>query len=165
MEINKKFRNFIFCLQIAAVILFFVPPMFMGGSVALPWLVLGVLNTAAFAAVFYRDKNQRKGISTLITAFNILWCGVVGLIAVLFLGLSVLSFGGSLPPWIVLYAACAFFAAVFAYAQPRKFSKGQENHDGVNAHNAEERGGVEEHGNVPPDAVHEGDEPLVGDGL
>jgi hypothetical protein len=116
---NKNFRNVTLGLQIAAVFFYFVPSLFIGGSVSLLWIFFGVLNTAMFCAVFYRNEKKRLALSIALSVVNILWCVFLAGFSALML---ILELGLSFPANFNLYVLCALFAAIFALAAPRRYA-------------------------------------------
>ena len=114
----SKFRIVTLALQIAAILTYFIPPLIIGGSVSVFWLVCGVLNTVLFAAVFFRDSGSRVVLSVFLMIFNICWC--MGLLC--FVGLVVLfEVGFSFSPLIFLYILLALLASIFSLVCPRKY--------------------------------------------
>ncbi|MCL2827161.1 MAG: hypothetical protein FWD99_00285 [Oscillospiraceae bacterium] len=124
--INKIFRSITLGLQIIAIAAYFLPPLFMGGHFGIGWLALGVLHTAIFCAIFFRNARRRTALSAILMVVLILWClflliigGLLTLIGAEGLGLQV--FGT-----MFVYIGASFFAAIFALGFPRRFSEGAQ---------------------------------------
>ena len=115
---NKTFRSITLGLQSIAILAFFIPPLFASGPVGTGWLVLGVLHTAMFCAMFFRDARRRTALSIILLIAIIFWCLFLLAFALLILmNWMAISF---LSP-IILYSLSALLAAIFALAGPRKF--------------------------------------------
>ena len=115
---NKTFRSITLGLQIIAILAYFIPPLFMRGSVGIGWLVLGVVHTAIFCAVFFRDSRRRTALSIIFLIAVIFWC-------LFLLTLWLLIVSGwmhiTLRSPVIVYSLSSLLAAIFALAGPRKF--------------------------------------------
>jgi peptidoglycan biosynthesis protein MviN/MurJ (putative lipid II flippase) len=114
---NKRLRYTALSMQIAAVALYYLPPLFTDGRVSVLWLLCGVLNTVLFCAVFYRKNGGRNVRGIVFTVINVLWCGfVLGFVLfILLMGLGVTA-----SVFAYLYVGCALLAAVLGYVAPVK---------------------------------------------
>ena len=117
---NKTFRSVTLGLQILAIVAYFIPSLFLG-SAGLGWLALGVLHTALFAAVFFRDARTRTGISITLMILAIFWCLFMLLFGGMALLLGTMGFGWSLSPALFIYAFASLLAIIFALAGPRRY--------------------------------------------
>ena len=116
---NKIFRHITLGLQIIAMAAFFIPPLFIGGTVGLSWLAIGIIHTALFSAVFFRDARRRTALSIIVMICLIFWC-------LFLLALGLLILGGwmtiSILSPIVVYSLCSMLAIINALAAPRRFA-------------------------------------------
>ena len=115
---NRIMRFITLGLFILAISAYYLPTLFFGGRIAVGWLVVGVLHTVLFCAVFFRDSCRRTALSIIIMIVNILWS--LGLLIVvsqlaLVIGFSIIS--------VSLYTVCSLLASIFALATPRKYIK------------------------------------------
>lgn len=115
---NKIFRHVTLGLQIIAILAYFIPPLFIGGSVGLFWLIVGVIHTAMFCAMFFRDARRRTALSIIFMILVILWCLFLLILGTLFLS-SYMHVTIVSP--IIVYSLSALLAAIFALAAPRRF--------------------------------------------
>lgn len=117
---NKIFRSITLGLQLIAIAAYFIPPLFMRGNVGIFWLVLGVIHTAIFSAVFFRNSRRRTALSIILMIIIIFWC-----LFLLALGLLLLSSWMPIASFstMLIYSLCSFLAIIFALAGPRRFPK------------------------------------------
>ena len=115
---NKVFRYITLGLQIIAIMVYFLPTLFFGGSMAIGWLIIGVVHTVMFSAMFFRDSRRRTALSIIFMILIILWCLVLLIVGAL---LSTLAPLGITPASILTYALSSLLAAIFALAFPRRF--------------------------------------------
>ena len=123
---NKIFRAITLGLQITAIAAYFIIPLILGNRSGLLWLILGVLHTAIFAAVFFRNARTRTALSIILMIVTILWC-----LFLLLLGLFIYILELNLGPMSSLsllftYIAASLLAIIFALAGPRRFPKEEQ---------------------------------------
>jgi len=116
---NAKFRAVTFAIQVAAILTFYVPALFIGGGVHPLWLLAGVVNTGIFAAIFYRDARTRTALSVLLMIVSLIGTGVLGAFGTM--GLLFAELGYTLSPLIAAHIWFANMAAIFALAAPRRW--------------------------------------------
>ena len=114
---NKLFRSITLGLHIIAIMAYFLPTLFFGGSMAIGWLIVGVVHTVVFSAMFFRDARTRTALSIIFMILIILWCLILIIIGVLF---SLMGLGIN-PAAILIYSLSSLLAAIFALAGPRRF--------------------------------------------
>ena len=116
---SKIMRAITLGLQILAMLAYYVPSIFNGGDVGVIWLVIGVVQTALFSAVFFRNERTRTGISIALmvigTLFNLGMFLFIGFFALLGYSLGI-SF--NMP---ITYALCSMVALIFALCFPRRY--------------------------------------------
>ena len=115
---NKIFRNITLGLQIIAIAAYFIPALVVGDRIAIIWLVIGVLHTVLFCAIFFRDSRRRLVLSVISLAIIIIWL----LILIIFGWLLSITGMGIDVTALYIYAFGSLFAAIFALANPRKHS-------------------------------------------
>jgi len=121
---NKIFRAITLGLQIIAIAAYFITPLILGSRVGLFWLLLGVLHTAIFAVVFFRNARTRTALSIILMIVTILWCLFVLALGGLVFLLEISGYGSmSSTSLLLLYTATSFLAIIFALAGPRRFPK------------------------------------------
>ena len=114
---NKFFRSITLGLHIIAIMAYFLPTLFFGGNMAIGWLIVGVVHTVVFSAMFFRDARTRTALSIIFMILIILWCLILLIIGVLF---SLMGLGIN-PAAILIYSLSSLLAAIFALAAPRRF--------------------------------------------
>ena len=116
---RKVFRYITLGLQIAAILAYYLPTLINGGYMGIIWLAIGVVHTAAFCAMFFRDYRTRTGLSIAIMVILTLWSLavliLVGIIAIVAVTLGISASTG------FIYAACSLLASIFALSFPRKY--------------------------------------------
>jgi len=115
---RKVFRFITLGLQIAAILAYYLPTLRNGGYMGIIWLAIGVVHTAAFCAIFFRDSHTRTGLSIAIMVILTLW----SLIMLIFVGVIALvtpALGLSASTGLI-YAVCSLMASIFALSFPRK---------------------------------------------
>ena len=118
-SLNKTFRLITLALQIIAMLAYYLPALISGGSAGLIWLVIGVVQTAMFSVIYFRNAHTRTGISiTLMVLATILNLGM--LITIGSFALIVSMLGLSLTA-AFLYALCSLVAVIFALCFPRRY--------------------------------------------
>ena len=124
---NKIFRGITLSLQLIAIAAYFITPLILGSNVGLIWLILGVLHTAIFATVFFRNARTRTALSIILMIVTILWCLFMFILGGLTLLLEVSGYGPmSSPSLLLLYMIASLFAIIFALAGPRRFPKEEQ---------------------------------------
>ena len=119
MPVNKVFRLITLGLQIIAMLAYYLPTLINGGSAGLIWLAIGVVQTAMFSAIYFRNAHTRTGISiTLMVLATLLNLGM--LIIIGFFAMIVLMMGLSLSSAIT-YALCSLVAVILALCFPRRY--------------------------------------------
>jgi len=116
---SKVMRAITFGLQVVAMLAYYVPSIISGGSVGLIWLAIGVVQTAMFSAVFFRDERTRTGISIALMVIGTIW-NLVMLLLTAFYALIGAQMGLSLDI-AVIYAICSMIAMIFALCFPRRY--------------------------------------------
>ena len=119
---NMIFRNITLGLHIIAIMAYFLPTLFFGGRMGTGWLIGGVLLTALFCVMFFRDARRRTVLSIIIMILLIAWSA--GLFLVLASSMAG-SFGYSPVP-VTIYSFATLLAAIFALANPRRYSDNVE---------------------------------------
>jgi hypothetical protein len=119
MEKQSVFRSIALGLQVVAVLAFFVPPLLTGSEVATGWLVAGVLHTALFCGVFFRDTKKRTAVAVLCLLVIIAWCLIMLLFGA-FLTFLQTQLGGNSFVLLFVYALASLLAACFALANPKR---------------------------------------------
>jgi len=116
---NKILRTITLCLQIAAMLAYYVPSMVYGSSLGIAWLPIGVIQTILFCAIFFRDARTRTGLSVALmiigTIFNFLM-----LVLISFFSLLGISFGLGFGTAFA-YILCSTAAVIFAFCFPRRY--------------------------------------------
>ena len=115
---RRVFRFITLGLQIAAILAYYLPTLINGGYIGIIWLAIGVVHTAAFCAIFFRDSHTRTGLSIAIMVILTLW----SLIMLIFVGVIALvtpALGLSASTGLI-YAVCSLMASIFALSFPRK---------------------------------------------
>jgi len=120
---NKIFRPITLGLQLIAIAAYFLPPLFLGGHFGILWLVLGVIHTVLFSAMFFRNARSRTALSIIFMIVLILWSLLLFLSGALLILVGTLNFGLAVYPRMFIYIATTFLAAIFALAFPRRFPK------------------------------------------
>jgi len=116
---NKVCRTITFCLQMIAVLVYYIPTLLTRGSVSIVWLLPAVAQTILFCAIFFRDSRTRVALSVVLMVFAIM----ANLAMFAFLGfyeLLLSRFGLSLATGFI-YVLCSTFAVIFALCFPRKY--------------------------------------------
>jgi len=117
---NKSFRLGTLIFQSLAMAAFYLPTIIFGGNIGTFWLVAGVLHTALFCVVYFRNERRRTALSIIVMIFVILWSiaisGAVWFISVMGV------FSLSIPSPVLVYSLCSLLAVVFALAGPRRFT-------------------------------------------
>ena len=117
------FRNITLGLQIIALAAFFLPPLFIGGTVSIVWLALGVIHTAIFCAVYFRDSRKRMALSIILTIILALYSAAFLLIAIGFVIPILMNFMTiSIFTPLVLYCFASLLSAILAMTIPRKYT-------------------------------------------
>ncbi|MCL2357787.1 MAG: hypothetical protein FWC70_11675 [Defluviitaleaceae bacterium] len=119
---RKILRGVALGFQIAAIFMYFVVPLISGGTVRLPWLIFGVINTVVFCAIFYRDSGNvgRLVVGIILTVCTGIWCAnVLFFMLVLSLIAGMYEWSGGVGVTF-LYVFFAFAAAIFAVFVPRR---------------------------------------------
>jgi len=117
---SKVMRAITLGLQVVAMLAYYVPSIISGGSVGLIWLAIGVVQTAMFSAVFFRDERTRTGISIALMVIGTIW-NLVMLLLTAFYALIGAQMGLSLDI-AVIYAICSMIAMIFALCFPRRYN-------------------------------------------
>ena len=116
---RRNFRLITLALQILAIAVYFLPPLFAGGNFGIFWLVAGVIHTAMFCTVFFRDSRRRTAISIVFMIIVILW-----ILFLLAFGLLLLAswMHITILSAIIVYSLSSLLAVIFALAVPRKLT-------------------------------------------
>ncbi|MCL2410503.1 MAG: hypothetical protein FWC97_02560 [Treponema sp.] len=112
---NQVFRYITLGLQIIAIAAYFVPSLFMRSTFGFGWLVLGVIHTGVFCAVYFRDARRRTALSIILTIAVILYCLIFGSFYTYLLS-EIMHIGIFSP--IVVYFVTSLLAITFALAAP-----------------------------------------------
>jgi hypothetical protein len=120
---NRGIRSVTFILQIIAIVAFFIPPLIFGSTVANFWLVVGVLHTLIFCAVFFRDSRKRTALSIILAIFVIIWCLIFGLVGTFAYFALAPGLGIDVSVSLFVYVISSFFAMIFALSAPRKYDR------------------------------------------
>ena len=128
---NKAFRSVTLGLQCIAIAAYFITPLVLGGRVGFFWLMLGVLHTLIFVAVFFRDARTRTVLSVFLMIVSILWCLFLFILNGLILALEAGGFGPISSPMLSVYIITSLLAIIFALAAPRRFRKEPEAEEAV----------------------------------
>jgi len=118
---NKNFRAITMSLQIVAIAAYFITPLISGSSFGLFWHIAGIIHTAIFAAVFFRDANTRTALSVVLMIVIVLWC-LSGAIFGIVVALLESSLGPMSSPMLYIYIVASLLAIIFALAMPRRFA-------------------------------------------
>jgi len=110
-------------MQIIAIAAFFIPPLLVGSSVEVFWLLAGVIHTFIFCAVFFRDSRRRTALSVILTILVIIWCLILLLVAAFVYFLLAPELGIDVNVSLFVYIVSSFFAAIFALSAPRKYDR------------------------------------------
>jgi len=116
---SKIMRIITLALQVTAILTYYLPSLITGGSVDIAWLVIGVVQTIFFSAVFFRDERTRTGVSIALMVVGTLG-NFVMLLLVAFFALLGSPMGLNFAPAII-YALCSLLALIFALSFPRKY--------------------------------------------
>lgn len=123
---RKVLREVAFGFQTLAVAAFFLPPFidtFFGGTVSVPWLLAGIINTLVFCAIWWRESGNfpRFILAIALTILTGFWSvGLLLFILVLAFLAGMYEWAGSVSGMLYLYTLFAFAAAVLAVFVPRK---------------------------------------------
>ena len=92
----------------------------MEGQFGVFWLVMGVLNTAFFCIMHFRDAKTRTLLSVFLMVAIIFWCIWLShaILMIATLGAPIVVF--------ILYLISTLMAAIFALAFPRRYYKNSE---------------------------------------
>ncbi|MCL2562635.1 MAG: hypothetical protein FWE08_01175 [Oscillospiraceae bacterium] len=114
---NKVLRALALGLQILAILAYFIPSLFLGGHVGMFWLAAGVIHTAAFCVMFFRDAHKRTAFSIILLITIILW-----ILFLLSLAGGLMAVWMAVPPFspIVVYSYASLLAAALTLAAPRR---------------------------------------------
>jgi len=123
MTTNQIFRSITLGLQILAIAAYFLTPLFIGGNVGIGWLALGVIHTAIFCAIFFRNARRRTALSIVLMIFVILFSLIVFGFTMLFVAnwTHITLFSP-----VILYSLSSLLAIIFALAFPRKLPEKAE---------------------------------------
>jgi len=111
---RKILRWCILALQLIAMAIFFVLPLFAGGYVSLNWYLVGILQTFIFCVVYFRMAKKRRVISFLLMLINTFFA------LFLFLLNFIMSTYGDWGASLVMYSVCIIVAVVLALFIPEK---------------------------------------------
>ena len=112
INIRKILRWGILALQLVAMVIFFVLPLF-AGYVSLLWYVIGILQTLAFCLVYFRMAKKRRVVSALLMVVNTVFA-----LFLLLVNFIMSSYGD----WQAanIYIICIILAVALALFVPEK---------------------------------------------
>ena len=118
---SKVIRLVTLCLQVVSTLAYYLPSIISGGEVGIVWLVIGVVQTIVFCAVFFRDERTRTGISIALmvigTLVNLAMLMIISFFSLIGFEMG-LSFG-----FAFVYSLCSLVALIFALCFPRRYHK------------------------------------------
>jgi len=119
--VRQIFRVAALVLFIIAIFAYFIPSFW--GNTSVMWLAIGVIHTAMFSAIFFRNSRRRRVISVIFFVFLMIWNAIF-----LILLMPVFSSFMHVPIFAPtnLYAICSLVATILALALPRKISASGE---------------------------------------
>ena len=118
---REIFRSITLGLQVIAIIAYFIFPLIAGNGVGIVWLIPGVVHTAMFCTVFFRDSKRRRALSIIFLILVIFWCLFLVLLNLILSNFVYTGIGAA----GLIYLLSSFLAIIFALAAPRKL---QESH-------------------------------------
>ncbi|MCL1845517.1 MAG: hypothetical protein FWF77_06410 [Defluviitaleaceae bacterium] len=123
MDKRKVLRGVALGLQIAAMAMYFIVPLFFGGWVGVPWLILGVVNAAVFCAIFYRTSGVvwRFVVGIILTVCTAVWnIGLVLIVIAISAIAGIYGWSGGVGLNLYMYALFSTAAAIFAVCVPEE---------------------------------------------
>ena len=112
---NSIFRKITLGLHALAMSAYYFPTIFSGGNTALDWLFIGIVHTALFSVIFFRDARRRTVLCVLIMIIITIWCLVLLYFGVLFSFVLETDISS-----LTFYVFASILAAPFALANPRR---------------------------------------------
>jgi len=117
-NIRKILRWGILGLQLVAMIIFFVLPLFQGSYVSLLWYGSGILQTMMFCFVYFRREKQWRIVSLII---SIIFVAIhLGFGFALFMGNMIMAGYGDWGLTPFLYILCMVLAIFLSLCVPQK---------------------------------------------
>ena len=120
--LRRVFRSVTLGLQIIAMLCYYVPALLSGGSTGVIWLIIGVVQTGVFCAIFFRDSRTRTGISVALMIVATIWNIFIFFITAFYVLLG--SEMGLDFSYAVTYSICSLISVIFALCFPRKYITG-----------------------------------------
>jgi len=122
---SRVIRLITLCLFVVAMLTYYLPTLLNEGFVGIVWLVVGVVQTVVFSAIFFRDARTRTALSIVLMVFFTL-CNIVLALFVGFMFLMTMGLGLNLTAALI-YVSCILIAGIFALCFPRRYHMIQVN--------------------------------------
>ena len=113
-NIRKILRWGILALQLLAMFIFFVLPLFSGSYVSLIWYGLGILQTFIFCVAYFRMEKRRRVISAILMIVNTIFA-----LFLLLINWVMVNFG-DWGPTPIIYSLCIILAVFLSLCIPEK---------------------------------------------